>query len=413
MMQASGRVTPSIGAPGPAYQTLGRAGQAAVVSLVAAAVFVGAGSEAVPIWLVPFIPFVGIGALLAIRRPRTPIGWILIALGWAFVILVAPVHSTERQFADATFDVPSAVLAVAQGGSGPAAFLLFAALATVFPSGRLPTGRWGNLGRAALGVGLILVVVGYIMPVISANIVGAGKYVPVRNPIAILPDHAFWRLITPDNSIFPVMFVMLGAAVSLIVRVRRARGTERQQLRWFATSLAFVVLGVGAGFVVSYLVPGSSASGLAWIVAIVAFTTVPLAVGIAVLRYRLYEIDRIISRTLAYAVVTAVLATVFAGIVVGLQAMFATFAGSNTLAVAASTLVVAALFQPLRHRIQRAVDHRFNRARYDAQRTTDAFGEQLRNEVDLARLRLALVVTVEGAVRPVSATVWLRAGSSR
>jgi MFS family permease len=378
----------------------------AIVGVVVAGAFVGAGSG--PIWLVPFIPFAGVGALLAIRRPRTSIGWILIGLGWSFAILMAPVQATAQQLADGTADLPSVVLAVAQGGGGPAAFFLFALLAVVFPSGGLPTGRWGMLARAALGFGLTIVVAGYLMPVVSVNLAGSQAYAPVRNPIALVPDLALWRLVTPDDSIFPVMLVMVAAAVSLIVRVRRARGTERQQLRWFATSLAFVVLGVGTGFAVGFVVPGTSASGLAWIPAILAFTSVPVAVGIAVLRYRLYDIDRIISRTLAYAVMTAILAILFAGIVVGLQALFATFTGGSTLAVAASTLVVAALFQPLRQRIQRAVDHRFNRARYDAEQTVAGFSVRMRDEMDISTVAADLHGTVLGAVNPSSLGLWIR-----
>ncbi len=393
--------------------TLGRVGEAAVVGLVVAGALVGMGSDALPIWLVPFVPFTGIGALVAIRRPRTPIGWILIGLGWSFVILVAPVHATAQQFADGTFDIPSAMLAVAQGGTGPAAFYLFAVLASVFPSGRLPAGRWGLLGRAALGVGLLVVIAGYFMPVISVNLVANEAYEEVPNPIAFLPDHAFWRLITPDVAIFPVMFMMFGAAVSLVVRVRHSRGTERQQLRWIATSLAFVVLGVAAGFVISGLVSGSSVSGLAWLPAIVGFTSVPVAVGIAVLRFRLYEIDRIISRTIAYGVVTAILALVFAGIVVGLQTLLATVTGGGSLAVAASTLVVAALFQPLRRRIQRTIDHRFNRARYDAQTTVAGFSARMRDEVDIATVATDLHATVARAVNPSSLGLWIRGGVVR
>jgi len=399
---------PPDGARTSTNETLGRAGQAAVLGIVFAGVYVGAGSGVVPIWLLPFTPFAGIGALLAIRRPRSPIGWILIGLGWSFVILMASVQATEQQFADATFDPPSAVLAIAQGGGGPTAFFLFAILGMVFPSGRLPTGRWGILGRAALGVGLLLVVAGYVMPGIGVNLAGHDEYTPVRNPIALLPDLPLWRLVTPDSSIFPVMVVMFASAVSVIVRVRRARGTERQQLRWFATSLVFVVLGVGAGFAVSYLVPGFGTSGLAWIPAILAFTSVPVAVGIAVLRYRLYDIDRIISRTLAYAVMTAILAIVFAGIIVGLQALFATFTSGSTLAVAASTLVVAALFQPLRQRIQRAVDHRFNRARYDAEQTVAGFSVRMRDEMEISTVADDLRGTVVGAVNPSSLGLWIR-----
>ena len=391
----------------PTNQALGRARQVAIIGLVVAGALVGTGSTGAPLWVIPFVPFAGIGALLAIRRPRTSIGWILIVLGWSFVILVAPIPATAHQFADGTVDFPSAVLAVLQGGSGPAAFLLFAVLAMVFPSGQLPNGRWGMLGRAALGVGLTIVAAGYVMPVISVELVGEA-YAPVRNPIALLPDLALWQLVTPDSSIFPVLFVTVGAAVSLIVRVRHARGTERQQLRWLATSLAFVVLGVGSGFAISYVIPGSSASGLAWIPTVIAFTSVPVAIGIAVLRYRLYEIDRIISRTLAYALMTAMLAIVFAGVIVGLQTVFATFTGGNTLAVAASTLVVAALFQPLRRRLQGAVDHRFNRARYDGERTVAEFAGRLRDEVDLARLGGELRAVVGSSLGPTSVGVWLR-----
>jgi hypothetical protein len=389
-----------------ATSSFSRARQVAILGVVVAGAVVAAGSG--PIWLGPFIPFAGVGALLAIRRPRTSIGWILIGLGWSFAILMAPVHATAQQLAAGTADLPAAVLAVAQGGGGPAAFFLFALLAVVFPSGGLPTGRWGMLGRAALGFGLTIVVAGYLMPVISVNLAGSQAYASVRNPIALIPDLALWRLVTPDSSIFPVMLVMVAAAVSLIVRVRRARGTERQQLRWFAAALAFVVLGVGTGFAVGFLVPGTSASGIAWIPAILAFTSVPAAVGIAVLRYRLYDIDRIISRTLAYAVMTAILAIVFAGIIVGLQTLFATFTSGSTLAVAASTLVVAALFQPLRQRIQRAVDHRFNRARYDAEQTVAGFSVRMRDEMDISTVAADLRGTVLGAVNPSSLGLWIR-----
>lgn len=134
----------------------------------------------------------------------------------------------------------------------------------------------------------------------------------------------------------------------------------------------------------------------------------PIAIGIAVTRYRLYEIDRIISRTLSYGLVTVTLALVFVGGVLGLQAVLAPFIRDSTIAVAASTLVVAALFQPLRRRVQRAVDRRFDRARYDGQKVVDAFGRQLRDEVDLDRLRTTLLATANEVVRPVSASVWLR-----
>jgi hypothetical protein len=215
-------------------------------------------------------------------------------------------------------------------------------------------------------------------------------------------------VITPTTVIVPVLGVMFAGAISLVVRVRRAAGTERQQLRWIAASFAVLMAAVITGFAMSVFVPRAG-EGLAWIPAILALPTVPIAIGIAVLRYRLYEIDRIISRTIGYAVVTAVLAAVFLATNLGLQSWVATMTGGGgTVAVAASTLLVAALFQPLRRRIQRPIDLRFNRAQINGERTLAAFGDRVREEVDLANLSGAVLVTADEAVRPAAAGLWLR-----
>src|SRR5439155_23219154 len=185
------------------------------------------------------------------------------------------------------------------------------------------------------------------------------------------------------------------------IRYRSGDVTLRQQLRWFiaAVLLAAVPLPIG-------IVPG--VGGPQWFVlAAVGLLLVPISVGIAVTRYRLYEIDRLISRSIGWALVTGVLVAVFAGTVVGLQAIFASITRGETLAVAASTLVAFALFQPLRRRVQAAVDRRFDRARYDAQRTADAFAERLRDEVELAVITIELERTVQAAMRPSGATLWL------
>jgi len=206
---------------------------------------------------------------------------------------------------------------------------------------------------------------------------------------------------------------MVGAAISLVARYRHATGVERQQLRWLTAAIAFVVVAVTGGIAVANVLPEAGASGLAWVGAIVAFPCVPLAVGVAVLRYRLYEIDRIVSRTIGWAVVTGVLVFVFAAGVVLLQAVLAPFTNENTIAVAGSTLLAFALFQPLRRRVQASVDRRFDRTRYDGQRIVDAFGERLRSDVDLASLRASLASTADQAVRPASSTVWLTMKGSR
>ena len=211
----------------------------------------------------------------------------------------------------------------------------------------------------------------------------------------------------PAASFVFIFALLLASVVSMLARYARSAGIERLQLRWLVTGLAAVAIAVPVGFLL-FAAFGSVIEGVAWLPAIVAFTLPPIAIGIAVLRYRLYEIDRIISRTVSWAVVSSVLVITFAVAVVALQAVLARFTQGQTLAVAGSTLVTFALFQPLRRHVQSVVDRRFDRARYDAQRTVDAFTEQLRDEVDLTRLRAALVATADDAVRPARVTVWLR-----
>jgi hypothetical protein len=300
-------------------------------------------------------------------------------------------------------DLPVALFAVIHSGLLTTAFFLFAVLVMVFPSGRLPVGRWGRLGRAGLGVGLVFAAAAYVVPEIFA-----GSPVLVRNPAALLPDLPIWRVINSITVLFPVLIIVTAGSVSLVVRVRRAAGTERQQLRWIAASFAVLMSAVVFGLVIGFLVPGAGDSGLAWFPAIFAFPTVPVAIGIAVLRYRLYDIDRIISRTISYGVVSAMLVAVYAGLVLVLQGPLGAITGGDTVAVAASTLVAFALFQPLRRHVQSVVDRRFDRSRYDAQRTVEGFAAGLRNEFDLDRVGGGLGAVVDRALAPTAIGVWLR-----
>jgi hypothetical protein len=196
---------------------------------------------------------------------------------------------------------------------------------------------------------------------------------------------------------------ILAAAWSLVVRFRRARGTERQQLRWIAlaamlTVAALLVLG-------SLLAAGISDPVLLGWATAVCITLLPLATGAAILRYRLYDLDRIISRTLAYGLLTAILGLGYAGVVLGLGRLLPQ---GSSLAVAAATLAVAALFQPLRRRIQAAVDRRFNRRRHDAARIIEAFSARLREQIDLDSLTGELLAAVDQAMQPTQASLWLR-----
>jgi hypothetical protein len=235
----------------------------------------------------------------------------------------------------------------------------------------------------------------------------------VRNPAALLPDLSIWRVINTITAIFPIIALVVAGSVSLVVRVRRAAGTEREQLRWIAASFSVLMAAVVSGVVISFLVPGAGDSGLAWLPAMIAFPTVPIAIGIAVLRYRLYNIDRIISRTISYGVVSAMLVAVYASLILVLQGPLGAITGGDTIPVALSTLAAAALFQPIRRRTQAAVDHRFNRARYDAERTIDALAARLRDEMDLPVVRSAVVDAVARSVEPTGASLWLRPGRAR
>ncbi len=197
--------------------------------------------------------------------------------------------------------------------------------------------------------------------------------------------------------------VMPLVLLSLVLRYRRGSTTERQQLKWFA---AAVVL-TGACVALALLPLGPLPIDF-WVAWIMALPLIPIAIGIAILRYRLYEIDRIISRTISWALVTGLLVAAFVGLVIGLTTVLGSLAGGSTFAVAGSTLVVFALFQPLRRRIQVAVDRRFDRARYDARRTADAFAERLRNDVDLASVQGDLLGVVHSSLQPASVGLWTR-----
>ena len=383
---------------------LGLAARLAIVGLVIGAALLSTTS---PIGLTGILslPYSVMGAVLVIRRPRTSIGWLLIGVGLCFALISVPVTGTPEEFADGSVDPLVALFAVIHSGLGTTAFLFLAVLVMVFPSGRLPVGRWGRFGRAGLGVGLVFAAAAYVVPEIFV-----GSPVLVRNPAALLPDLPIWRVINSITVYFPVLILVIAGAVSLVVRVRRAAGTERQQLRWIAASFAVLMSAVVFGLVIGFLVPGAGDSGLAWTPAMVAFPTVPVAIGIAVLRYRLYDIDRIISRTISYGVVSAMLVAVYAGLILVLQGPLGAVTGGDTVAVAASTLAAAALFQPIRRRTQAAVDHRFNRARYDAERTIDALASRLRDEMDLPIVRSAVVDAVARSVEPTAASLWLRPG---
>jgi hypothetical protein len=349
--------------------------------------------------------YAAVGGVILARAPGNWLGRILLVAGWLWALDLLLNQIAWYGLVTAPGSVPAVGLAswLAAWIWIPGNSLLFSWTPLLFPDGRLPSRRW----RAVAGI--------ILAGVIAATVGHALVVWPIRESAVVL-DRSFDASTMPGiggtlASIGDTIGFLLApfvAVTALVVRYRRSRGMARQQLRWFTAAAAFTAVGIVADQVVSSIWPATA--GLA---SAPALAFLPITLAIAILRYRLYELDRIVSRTVGWTIVTAVLVAVFACGVALLQAVLAPFTQENTLAVAASTLVAFALFQPLRRRVQRAVDRRFDRARYDAQRLGDAFAERLRNDVDLGSLRASLATTADQAVRPASSTVWLNVRGSR
>jgi hypothetical protein len=265
----------------------------------------------------------------------------------------------------------------------------------LFPNGRLLTPRW----RYVLWVGAAGVSLMALSAVLSAGPLSG--FPELQNPVGVDSAVLHWSFV-PGFLLFSA--ALIATVASVVLRFRRAAGEERQQL---TVLLAAGVL-VAAAFVVGGFLGNWLGENFGVAVTLLAVLAIPVAIGVAMLRYRLYEIDRVVSRTLVYGALTVILGAAYAGLVLAGQAVFSSFAGGSDLAIAVSTLVVAALFLPLRARVQRVVDRRFYRRRYDAQRTLEAFGARLRQEVDLATLSGELRGVVQETIQPAHVTLWLR-----
>ena len=342
-------------------------------------------------------PFVG--TLLAVKRPRNPLGWLLLVLGLGFTLSFFSSEYLGRATISG-WPLPGAVWVA---WLSTWTFVLNVSIAfgwipLLFPTGRVPSQRWAPVAWA---IGIVTVVGAAAAILNPAELDGAG--VLFANPVGVA---ALSVPIDAINALYMPTMAILGAlsVTSLLLRFRRSHGVERQQLRWFLLATASFLVTLVTTF-------ATGIEGL-FVVALAAAAGIPVAAGIAILRYRLYEIDRLISRTIGWAVVTAILVAVFVGGVAILQAVLAPVTKENTFAVAVSTLVAFALFQPLRRRVQRVVDRRFDRARYDGQLMADVFAERLRDQVDLEGLEHDLAATVDGTLRPTSLAVWLRPTTS-
>jgi hypothetical protein len=338
-----------------------------------------------------------IGLVLTLRRPANPIGWLFAAAGlvWALVIPFEPWLDTllrdHRPLALAGQGVVVArefswAAAVALGITLP--FLLL-------PDGRLRSRRW-RLVVADVIVGVTLLVVGGSLS--SGQLTGGP--VPIDNPFGLPGVAGTVAMVAAYSGLVLYAASLPAALVCVVLRFRASRGTERQQLRWVA---------VGAAVAVLVLLPLPGKGELHAVVGTFGVLCVPVAVAVAVLRYRLWDLDRLVSRTVAYLLLTALLVLPYLLI---LPAATRLAGGAGSLAVAAATLAAAALFQPLRRRVQDLVDRRFNRRRYDAARTVDAFAVRLREQVDLDALSVELLALVEQTLAPTRASLWLRSSAS-
>ena len=346
------------------------------------------------------------GAILVALRPRNVVGWLLIVIAFGFIATTLPTDVDLAAVRRGDGTTRDSLIVWIVGWAGLTSYVSFMAMTVVFPTGRIPS-RGRRTSTILLVAGLVLIVLAATAPTLSITAT-ASTTVDVPNPLPVLPDLPIWSILPIESLIWPAIFALLIiAVVRLVLRYRRATEVELLQLRWLVAAVVFLLVGVliAIGLIVAF---GDQVTDYAWIVAAFAYPTVPLAIGVAVMRYRLLEIDRIISRTIAYAGVSAVLFAVFAAVNLGLQAVLGSFVSGNAAAVAISTLVVAALFNPVRVRLQRVVDRRFNRSRYDHEHTARSFAAAIRDEVDLTALQSTLVATADDAVKSSRVDVWLR-----
>ncbi|MCY7302059.1 MAG: hypothetical protein LH654_03305 [Thermoleophilia bacterium] len=350
------------------------------------------------------LEFAVIGLLIARRQRSNPIGWIFLGSG-ALLALVGCAYGYADLALYGGLGWPLVPVAtwITAWAFIPPVFVAPCLIALLFPTGKPLTRRWRVAVRFVLA-GLVLAPFGSAFQ--GGPLAG---YPDVENPAAVpvLADVASTMDSVGQVTFAPAMLLL--ALASLVVRFRRSRGVERLQLKWAAYAGSLMVVGFLGAFV-----GGSTViSDIGFVTGIVGFVLLPVAVGVAILRYRLFDIDRVISKTLVYAALSLVLGAAYVGLVLGGQALFSSFAGGSNLAIAVSTLVVAALFLPARGRVQVFVKRRFYRRRYDAQRTLEAFGARLREQVELDALCRDLRTVVSGTMQPRHVSVWLRAKGSR
>jgi hypothetical protein len=358
-------------------------------------------------YLMLFMSFATVGALVVSRQPRNAIGWIFCYLGLSFPLVGAGEEYALYALVTEPGSLPGGegLVWLAALLGGPIVFALFALVFLLFPDGRLLSSRW----RLVVWLDLIAVVCLVALAFEPGSLENLGL-VRIANPFGVEGLAALLGTLGMVG-LFMTLAVAVAGGVSLVMRFRRARGEERQQLKWFAFSGVVFCAVFAIGPVLWYL-PESPGTEWIWtMLFLLGASTIPVAVGIAILRYRLYEIDLLINRTLVYGSLTTLLALVYFGGVAATQTIFRALTGQEEqpqLAIVVSTLLIAALFNPLRRRIQAFIDRRFYRRKYDAAKTLEAFSAKLRDETDLDALNAELVGVVKETMQPAHVSLWLR-----
>jgi hypothetical protein len=344
---------------------------------------------------------VTVGAIVASRRPENPVGWLLCLSG----VAVSTSSFTSEYAIYALLAEPGSLpageaMAWIASWMLPIMSALQVSYLLLFPTGRLPSRRWRWLAWLTVAY----VVVGVITAAFSPGAY-QGSLGPIRNPLGIEGLTHIYKAVV--YTMAPALFI--AAAFSLFVRLRRAVGVERQQLKWLAYAAGGFAMGI---ILISITIAIDTPRWYEWVASaffVAVSPGVPISIGIAILRYRLYDIDILINRTLVYSSLTATLVALYFGGIVVLQRVFVVLTGErSTLAVVASTLLIAALFNPLRRRLQAFIDRRFYRRKYDARKTLEAFSVRLRDQTDLETLNKELVGVVRETMQPAHASLWLR-----
>jgi len=351
------------------------------------------------------VVFAGTGALVASRAPGNWIGWIFCAMGLLFEFgILGEVYVAYGSLADGFLPGRAWVGWISQWSNNAFAPTMIILSFLLFPTGRLPSARWRPVALIATGVAVVHAASAALTP-------GPLQDYGIQNPAGIEAATAL-RMIAEVSVLILVLPLMLLSVVSLFARLRRSSGIERQQLKWFAYAAALLATDLLASNALAVLLGGTGnevAEFIPFLTFVITLSGIPMAMGVAILKHRLYDIDAIISRTLVYGALTFTLVLVYVGCVFSLQYVLRTMTGGNSqLVIVASTLAIAALFNPLRRRIQSFIDRRFYREKYDARKTLEAFSARLRDETDLDDLGGDLVSVVRETVQPAHASLWLR-----